>query len=204
MHRNLAILHQRQKITSTSTERQKRCQNLAPVPVIISGNSLAFSREIITSAGFYWCCAAGASAPVVVKNQSPIATVFRPFDRDPLGTFFGCWSGCFQCFRAFGTSVDGHRDCKSRDFCECNCEFPPQARNRCDFGHIVEHRRVLQGAPWRGRQLCFTFPSAPDPLFKASKAPFPSLRVATPSRAPRQAPFENKETLRFKDVNFHR
>ena len=38
--------------------------------------------------------------------------VFRLFDRDPLGTFFGCFSGCFQC-RAFGTSVDGHRDCKS-------------------------------------------------------------------------------------------
>ena len=38
--------------------------------------------------------------------------VFRLFDRDPLGTFFGCFSGCFQC-RAFGTSVDGHRDCNS-------------------------------------------------------------------------------------------
>ena len=51
--------------------RSKRSQNLAPVLVIISGNSLAFSRKIITSTGFYWCCAAGASAPVVVKNQSP-------------------------------------------------------------------------------------------------------------------------------------
>ena len=39
--------------------------------------------------------------------------VFRLFDRDPLGTFFGCFSGCFQC-RAFGTSVDGHRDCNHR------------------------------------------------------------------------------------------
>ena len=60
------------KITSTSTERQKRSQNLAPVLVIISGNSLVFSRKIITSTGFYRCCAPGASAPVVVKNQSPI------------------------------------------------------------------------------------------------------------------------------------
>ena len=40
------------KITSTSTERQKRSQNLAPVLVIISGNSLVFSRKIITSTGF--------------------------------------------------------------------------------------------------------------------------------------------------------
>ena len=55
-----------------STERQKRSQNLAPVLVIISANSLVFSRKIITSTGFYQCCAAGASAPVVVKNQSPI------------------------------------------------------------------------------------------------------------------------------------
>ena len=60
------------KITSASTERQKRSQNLAPVLVIISGNSLVFSRKIITSTGFYRCCAPGASAPVVVKNQSPI------------------------------------------------------------------------------------------------------------------------------------
>ena len=59
------------KITSTSTERQKRSQNLAPVLVISSVNSLAFSGKIITSTGFYRCCAPGASAPVVIKNQSP-------------------------------------------------------------------------------------------------------------------------------------
>ena len=50
--------------------------------------------------------------------------------------------------------------------------------------------RVLQGAPPRGRQLYFTSPSAPDPLFKAWKAPFLTLRVATPSGAPRQAPLD--------------
>ena len=50
---------------------------------------------------------------------------------------------------------------------------------------------VLQGARQRGRQLYFTLPSAPDPLFKASKAPFLTLRVATPSGAPRQAPLDN-------------
>ena len=62
------------KIPSTSTERQRRSQNLAPVLVIISGNSLVFPRKIITSTGFYRCCGAGASAPVVVKNQSPIVS----------------------------------------------------------------------------------------------------------------------------------
>ena len=36
------------------------------------------------------------------------------------------------------------------------------------------------------------FPSAPDPLFKASKAPFLTLRVATPSWAPRQAPLDRR------------
>ena len=36
-----------------------------------SGNSPVFSRKIITSTGFYRCCAPRASAPVVVKNQSP-------------------------------------------------------------------------------------------------------------------------------------
>ena len=50
---------------------------------------------------------------------------------------------------------------------------------------------VLQAAPPRGRQLHFTFPSAPDPLFKASRAPFLTLRVATSLGAPRQAPLDN-------------
>ena len=56
------------KITSASTERQNRSQNLAPVLVIISGSSLVFSRKIITSTGFYRCCAPGASAPAVIKK----------------------------------------------------------------------------------------------------------------------------------------
>ena len=55
-----------------STEGQKLHENSAPVLVIISGNSLVFSRKIITSTGFYRYCAADASAPVVVINQSPI------------------------------------------------------------------------------------------------------------------------------------
>ena len=59
------------KITSTSTERQKRSQNLAPVLVIFSAKSLVFSRKIITSTDFYRYCAPDASAPVVVINQSP-------------------------------------------------------------------------------------------------------------------------------------
>ena len=70
IHSSMSVIR-KQKFTSTSTERQKRSQKLAPVLVIISGNSLVFSRKIITSAGFYRCCAAGASAPAVVTNQSP-------------------------------------------------------------------------------------------------------------------------------------
>ena len=54
-----------------SIEGQKFPENLAPVVAIISGNSLVFSRRIITSTGFYRYCAPGASAPVVAKNQSP-------------------------------------------------------------------------------------------------------------------------------------
>ena len=50
-----------------STERQKGCQNLAPVLVIISGNSLVFSRKSIISTGFYRCDAPHASAPAVVS-----------------------------------------------------------------------------------------------------------------------------------------
>ena len=78
----------RLKITGTSTERQKHSQTLAPVLVIISGNSRAFPRKIITSIGFYRCCALAASAPVVVKNRSPtfIHTHPRAFGR----SFFTC------------------------------------------------------------------------------------------------------------------
>ena len=43
--------------------------------------------------------------------------------------------------------------------------------------------RIFQGAPPRGWQLCVTSPSAPDPLFKASKEPSLTLKlyVACPS-----------------------
>ena len=44
-------------MTSTSTERQKRSQNLAPVLVINSGNSLIFVRKI--------------SAPIKIKSALP-------------------------------------------------------------------------------------------------------------------------------------
>ena len=49
--------------------RQKRCQSLAPVLVIIFGNSLVFSRKNMTSTGFYRCCAprrCQSLAPVLV------------------------------------------------------------------------------------------------------------------------------------------
>ena len=50
-------------------------KDFAPVVVIISGNPLVFSRKIITSTGFYQSCPPGASAPVVVKNQSPTVSI---------------------------------------------------------------------------------------------------------------------------------
>ena len=39
------------------TEGQKRHPTLESVLVIVSGNSLVFSRKSITSTGFCWCCA---------------------------------------------------------------------------------------------------------------------------------------------------
>ena len=66
-----SIIRRLKKISNASIERQKRSQYLAPVLVLISGNSLVFSRTIIASTSFYRCCARGASVPVVVKNQSP-------------------------------------------------------------------------------------------------------------------------------------
>ena len=39
-------------------------------------NSLVFLRKMITSTGFYWCCAPGASAPVVVKIGLPSGGFF--------------------------------------------------------------------------------------------------------------------------------
>ena len=71
-----------------STERQKRSQILAPALVIVSGNSLVFSRKIITSTGFYRYCAPGASAPVVVKNQSPILSADIVLTKDPRPLYY--------------------------------------------------------------------------------------------------------------------
>ena len=71
-----------------------------------------------------------------------------------------------------------------------------------NFNSVSTFHRVLEGAPPRGRQLYFTFPSAPDPLFKASKAPFLTSRVATPSGAPRQAPLELFDSLSTLSLTF--
>ena len=46
---------------------------------------------------------------------------------------------------------------------------------RPTFQQHTNHK-FLQGAPLRGRQLYFTFPSAPDPLFKASKSTLSELQ----------------------------
>ena len=61
-------------ITSASTERQKRSQNLVPVLVMISGHALVFSKKIITRV-----LRPGASAPVVVKKISLPDTTFLEF-----------------------------------------------------------------------------------------------------------------------------
>ena len=50
------------------------------------------------------------------------------------------------------------------------------------------------GAP-QGATSLIHFSSAPDPFFKASKAPFLTLRVATPTGAPRQAPLDKTSTF---------
>ena len=39
---------------------------------------------------------------------------------------------------------------------------------------------LFRGPPRGGQQLYFAYPSAPDPFFKVSKAPFLTIRVATP------------------------
>ena len=51
---------------------RKRSQNLAPVLVIISGNSLVFSRKIITSTGFLPVLRPRRVSTSSGKNQSPI------------------------------------------------------------------------------------------------------------------------------------
>ena len=73
--------------------------------------------------------------------------------------------------------------------CELEVRYPPIPKVR------VSLTEFFRAAPPRGRQLYFTCPGAPDPLFKASKAPCLTLRVATPSGAPRQAPHESQPYL---------
>ena len=66
--------------------------------------------------------------------------------------------------------------------CDCTKKIPAEV--------LLTLIEFFRGPPRDGRQLYLTFPSAPGPLFKASKAPFLALRDATPSGAPRQAPLE--------------
>ena len=105
------------KITSTSTERQKRSQNLAPVLVIIPGKSLVFSRKIITSTDFYRYCAPDASAPVVVINQSPRCGPSSTLGQVRLSSQVEVPSHavsflmkyCFLCESTSGMCIRGHR-----------------------------------------------------------------------------------------------
>ena len=76
---------------------------------------------------------------------------------------------------------------QSRENFVCVCVF--------FFAPNKNIHRFLQWVPQRGRQLYFTSPSAPDPLFRGSSAPFPTLRVATPSAASRQAPLERSRAV---------
>ena len=59
------------------------------------------------------------------------------------------------------------------------------------FGKMLQQfMEFFRGRPRGGATTSLHFPSAPDPLVEASKAPFLTLRVATPSGAPCQAPLE--------------
>ena len=69
---------------------------------------------------------------------------------------------------------------------------PPFAAARKGFEN-AKSIEFFRRRPRGGRQLYLTSPRAPDPFFKASKAPFLTLRVATPSWAPRQAPLEKRD-----------
>ena len=53
----------------------------------------------------------------------------------------------------------------------------------------------LSQAPPKGATTLLPLASAPDPLFKASKAPFLTLRIATLSGAPREALLERNHVV---------
>ena len=47
---------------------------------------------------------------------------------------------------------------KSRDFYDCDCEFPPHARNRCDFPHRLNKETLrFKGANFHRQQLRWEF-----------------------------------------------
>ena len=60
---------------------------------------------------------------------------------------------------------------------------------------LILFTEFFKGAPGRAATLLH-FPSAPDPLFKVSKAPFLASRDATPSGAPRRAPLDSASSER--------
>ena len=68
---------------STSTEGRKFHENLAPVLVNISGNSLVFSRKTITSITAGFLSRAGAETPLNFREK------FRVFPRTILENFSG-------------------------------------------------------------------------------------------------------------------
>ena len=100
------------KITSTSTERQKRGHNLAPVLVTISGRSLVFSRKDTTSTGFiHRRCAQRVSTSSGKKSVSPRKLPMPDSLLNKPWLFWSCVPRrfCFRILRRpFSRSLRGH------------------------------------------------------------------------------------------------
>ena len=74
--------------------------------------------------------------------------------------------------------MSGKISCNAIMRCQCameiarDCDFELRSPSQKPVLSAGILDRVLQEVPLRGRQLYFTFSSAPDPLFKASKHSF--------------------------------
>ena len=151
------------EITCTSTERQKRSQNLAPVLVIISGNSLVFLGKCLPVLVFT------GAAPLGTYVLHPGFSWFSSralISANPAIKALSC--GCLSCLRQFRDSP---------------CEQPGASRTEPSSCDVCPSGPTgasgLPGAPTQEdnetTSLVVTVPDRPGPLGKRPPLSFFSL-----------------------------
>ena len=160
-----------EKLSSCTIRCSSRPNSLAPsIPASLWCNILV--QDATRTSGISWIL---KSWPWAVSLQKQFAKLNSSFLTAVVSSsfLFEFWHRKYYKNRGFGRP-----------------SFSAVFFSKKTFFKYTNFIECFRGCPREGDNFTSPFPSAPDLLLKASKAPFLALRVATASGAPRQAPLE--------------